>query len=82
VVALASHKFLGKRIKDLYQESIMSISINHISKHFGAFAALDNISLDIPEGEWSHYWGLRAAVKPHCCALLPVLNRPITAMSF
>ena len=29
----------------------MSIAIRHISKQFGAFKALDDVSIDVPSGE-------------------------------
>jgi sulfate transport system ATP-binding protein len=29
----------------------VSIAVKHVSKHFGAFAAVDDVSLDVPDGE-------------------------------
>ena len=50
----------------------MSIQVKNIEKHFGAFHALKNISLDFPEGELVALLYHLAAVKRRYFVLLRV----------
>ena len=57
----------------------MSIEIRNISKNFGSFKALGDVSLDIESGELVALLVRRAAAKPPCCASLPGWSRLTTA---
>jgi sulfate transport system permease protein len=44
--------------------SRMSIEIRNISKNFGAFSALNNVSLEVPTANSSRCWARPAAARP------------------
>jgi sulfate transport system ATP-binding protein len=46
----------------------MSIQVVDVSKRFGTFEALHNVSLDIEPGELVALLGPRARARPRCCA--------------
>ena len=49
----------------------MSISIQNISKSFGGYQALKNVSLEVPSGELVALLGPSGCGKPRCYGLLP-----------
>ncbi len=57
----------------------MSISIKSINKTFGSYAALENISLEVPDGSLTALLGPSGSGKPPCCGSSPGWNSPIRA---
>lgn len=49
----------------------MSIEVRNIQKRFGNFVALDNVSLNFPQGELTALLGPSGCGKRLCYALLP-----------
>ena len=46
----------------------MDLHIRQLSKHYGGFAALDAIDLDIASGELVALLGPPVRARPRCCA--------------
>ena len=40
------------------------IQIKNVSKHFGDVKAVDNVSIEIEEGEFFRYWAHQVVEKP------------------
>ena len=57
------------------------ISIQNISKHFGAVRAVDDVQLEIEKGEFFACWDHPAAARQRCCACWPVSRSPPMARS-
>ena len=60
----------------------MSIEIRNVSKQFGDFQALRDVSLDIASGELIAPLGPRAAARPRCCASSRAWRRPMGTIHF
>ena len=52
----------------------MSISVIGANKRYGDFAALDNVSIDIPEGPLTRCSGRRGRASRRCCGRSPDLD--------
>jgi len=54
----------------------MSISVKNIGKRFGSFVALDNVSLDFPNGELTALLGPSGCGKTTLLRLIAGLEQP------
>ena len=46
----------------------MAIDVRNVTKRFGDFVALDDVSLDVPDGSLTALLGPAAAASRRCCA--------------
>ena len=61
---------------------LMGIAVRNVTKRFGDFVALDDVSVDIPSGDRSPRCSARAAAaRPRCCASSPGSSSPTRASS-
>ena len=60
----------------------MSIAIRHISKQFGAFQALDDVSIDIPSGELVALLGPSGCGKTTLLRIIAGLEQPDSGRVF
>ena len=57
----------------------MSIEVRSITKTFGRFVALRDVSLTVPAASWSRCWGRPARARRRSFGSLPVWSMPIPA---
>ncbi|WP_249677848.1 ABC transporter ATP-binding protein [Pseudomonas abieticivorans] len=63
-------------IKDPSQPATTLVSLRNLNKHYGDFAAVDNISLDIQEGEFLTFLGSSGSGKSTTLSMLAGFETP------
>jgi ABC-2 type transport system ATP-binding protein len=74
----ACDNFLPTRRSAHYQLSLFMIRIAGLSKTFGALTAVDNLNLEIPQGEFFAFLGPNGAGKTTTIKMLAGLLKPTT----
>lgn len=63
-------------IKDPAQQAQTLVSLRHLNKHYGDFAAVDDISLDIQDGEFLTFLGSSGSGKSTTLSMLAGFETP------
>ena len=63
------------------EDSLMGIVVENVSKNFGDFVALDNVSLEVPSGSLTALLGRPAAASRRSCASSPGSRSPTPGRS-
>ena len=45
----------------------IDVEVKNLTKKFGNFRAVDNVSFSVKRGSFFRFWGQAVVVKPPCC---------------